>query len=67
LAEQSPLPATDNDVEVDNDIDNLNADHDDDELLHFRSINNILGTAEFALHALVAEELHMVSSHFRRG
>jgi hypothetical protein len=60
LAEQSPLPAADNDVEVD--IDNLNADHDDDETLHFCSINNILGTAEFAPRALVVEELHMVSS-----
>jgi hypothetical protein len=79
-AEQSPLPATDNDTEVDNDIDNLDAnhnnaevgddvdndnldaDHDDDRLLGFRSINNILRMAEFVTRALVVEELHMVSS-----
>jgi hypothetical protein len=63
-AEHSTLPATNDDVEVDNDIDdgNLDADHDDDALLHFRSINDILRTTGFAPHALVIEELHVVSS-----
>jgi hypothetical protein len=46
---------------VDNDVDNDNLDADHDELLHFRSINNILGMAGFVPRALVAEELHMVS------
>jgi hypothetical protein len=57
--EQSPLSAEDNDVEVDND--NLDADHVDDVLLCFRSINDILRTVEFAPCALVAEEVHVVS------
>jgi hypothetical protein len=49
---------------VDNDIDdeNLNADHDDDAPLHLRSMSDILATPGFALRALVAEELHVVSS-----
>jgi hypothetical protein len=52
------------DAKIDDDIDdvNLDADHDDDMLLHFHSINDILGPTGFAPRALVAEELHMVSS-----
>jgi hypothetical protein len=63
-AEQSPLPAEHNDTEVDDDIDedNLDADHDDDTSLRFRNINDILRTARFAPRALVAKELHVVSS-----
>jgi hypothetical protein len=81
LAEQSMLPATDDDTEADNGIDdenlnvdhrnmkidddvddaNLNANHDDSPLC-FQSINEIHRMAGFALHALVAEELHVVSS-----
>jgi hypothetical protein len=50
-------------TEVDNDVDdNLDADHNDDAPLHFRSINDILKTTRFAPRALVAEELHLVSS-----
>jgi hypothetical protein len=64
-AEQSLLPADDDDAEVDDNVDddNLNADHDNGAPLHFCSINDILGTVRFALHALVAKELHMVSSN----
>jgi hypothetical protein len=65
-----------NDIEVDNDIDdnnidvghdhihddNLDVDYDNDALLRFRSINDILRTTGFAPCALVAEELHAVSS-----
>jgi hypothetical protein len=49
---------------VDNDIDdeNLNADHDDDAPLHLRSMSDILAMPGFAPRALVAEELHVVSS-----
>jgi hypothetical protein len=46
--EQSMLPAMNNDVEVDNDIDdnNIDVDHDDnDALLHFYSINDNLKMA----------------------
>jgi hypothetical protein len=62
--EQSSFPTEDNDAEVDDDIDddNLDVDYDDDVVLYFRSINDILRTAEFAPRALVAEELHVVSS-----
>jgi hypothetical protein len=49
---------------VDDDVDdeNLDVDHDDDALLHFRSMSDILATPGFAARALVAEELHVVSS-----
>jgi hypothetical protein len=49
---------------VDDDIDdgNLDADHDDDAPLHFRSMSDILVTPRFMTRALVAEELHVVSS-----
>jgi hypothetical protein len=51
-------------VEVDNDVDdeNLDADHDDDAPLRFRSMSNILATPGFMPRAMVAEELHVVSS-----
>jgi hypothetical protein len=63
LTEQSTLPAKNDNAEVDNDInDNLDADHDDDASIHFRSINDILMMVGFAPRALVAEELHVVSS-----
>jgi hypothetical protein len=64
LIEQSTLPSKDDDMEVGDDIndDNLNADNDDVALLHFRNINNILGAGRFASHALMVEELYMVSS-----
>jgi hypothetical protein len=75
-AEQSMLPATNDDLdddnlnaehddtEVDDNVndDNLNADHDDDVPLCFCSINGILRTARFVPHALVAEDLDVVSS-----
>jgi hypothetical protein len=62
--EESPLPAGADDAEVDDDIDdeNLDVDHDDDASLGFRSMSDILTTPEFTPHALVAEELHVVSS-----
>jgi hypothetical protein len=74
--ELTMVPAMNDDMEVDNDIDdnnleadnydaddgNLDADHNNDALLHFRSINNILRTAGFVPQALVAVELHVVSS-----
>jgi hypothetical protein len=58
------LDADHNDAEIDDDVDSdtLNADHDDDASLHFHSINDILKTTVFVPHALVAEELHVVSS-----
>jgi hypothetical protein len=61
---ESPLPAGAGDTEVDDDVDdkNLDADHDDDAPLRFRSMSDILTTPEFAPRALVAEELHVVSS-----
>jgi hypothetical protein len=76
LAEQSMLPAMNDDLDDDNlnaehddtevddniDDDNLNADHDDDVPLHFCSINGILRTARFVPRALVAEDLDVVSS-----
>jgi hypothetical protein len=64
LTEESPLPAGAGDTEVDDDVDdeNLDADHDDDALLHFRSMSDILTTPGFTPRALVAEELHVVSS-----
>jgi hypothetical protein len=62
--EESPLPAGAGDVEVDDDIDdeNLDADHDDDAPLRFRSMSDILAMPGFTPRALVAEELHVVSS-----
>jgi hypothetical protein len=62
--EESPLPTGAGDTEVDDNVDdeNLDADHDDNALLHFRSMSDILVTSGFAPHALVAEELHVVSS-----
>jgi hypothetical protein len=62
--EESPLPAGASDMKVDDDVDdeNLNADHDDDALLCFRSMSDILATPGFASRALMAEELHVVSS-----
>jgi hypothetical protein len=49
---------------VDNDVDdeNLDANHNDNASLRFHSMSDILTTPGFALHALVAEELHVVSS-----
>jgi hypothetical protein len=65
LTEESSLPAGAGDMEVDDNIDdeNLDADHDDDVPLHFRSMSGILETPGFTPCALVAEELHVVSSH----
>jgi hypothetical protein len=62
--EESPLPAGAGDTEVDDDIDdkNLDADHDDDAPLLFHSMSDILATPGFTPRALVAEELHVVSS-----
>jgi hypothetical protein len=61
--EESPLPARANGAEVNDDIDNenLDADHDDTPL-RFRSMSDILTTLGFTLRALVAEELHVMSS-----
>jgi hypothetical protein len=63
--EESPLPAGTGDMEVDDDVDdeNLDPDHDDDALLHFHSMSDILTTPRFTPRALVAEELHVVSSN----
>jgi hypothetical protein len=73
-AEQSTLPAMNDDTEVDNDIDddnldanhddddNLDADHDDNTPFRFRDINDIVETTGFVPRALVAEELHVVNS-----
>jgi hypothetical protein len=58
--EDSPLLAGASDTEVDDDL-NLDADHDDDAPLRFRSMRDILATPGFTPHALVAEELHVVS------
>jgi hypothetical protein len=65
LTEESPLPTGANDMEVDDDVDdeNLDANHDDDAPLRFHNMSDILMTLEFAPCALVAEELHMVSSN----
>jgi hypothetical protein len=62
--EESPLPVGAGDMEVDDDVDdeNLDADHHDDAPLRFRSMSGILATPGFAPRALVAEELHVVSS-----
>jgi hypothetical protein len=63
--EESPLPTRAGDVEVDDDVndENLDADHDDDAPLRFRSMSDILATPGFATRALVSEELHMVYSN----
>jgi hypothetical protein len=62
--EESSLPTRAGDAEVDDDVDdeNLDADHDDDALLRFRSMSDILVTPRFLPRALVAKELHVVSS-----
>jgi hypothetical protein len=62
--EESPLLAGGGDTEVDNGFDNenLDADHDDDAPLRFRSMSNILAMPKFTPRALVTEELHVVSS-----
>jgi hypothetical protein len=62
--EESPLPARAGDTDVDDDVDdeNLDADHHHDAPLRFRSISDILTTPKFAPCALVAKELHVVSS-----
>jgi hypothetical protein len=62
--EESPLPAGAGDMEVDDNINdkNLDADHDDDTPLRFHNMSNILTTPGFAPCALVAEELHVMSS-----
>jgi hypothetical protein len=64
LIEESSLPAGAGDVEVDDDVDdeNLDVDHDNDASLCFRSMSDILTTPGFTSRALVAKELHMVSS-----
>jgi hypothetical protein len=62
--EESPLPAGASDTEVDDDVDNenLDADYDDNTPFRFRSMSDILATPRFTPRALVAEELHVVSS-----
>jgi hypothetical protein len=62
--EESLLPARAGDTKVDDNIDNenLDDDHDDNAPLRFCSMSDILATPGFAPHALVAEELHVVSS-----
>jgi hypothetical protein len=62
--EESPLPATASDAEVDNNVydENLDADHDNDAPLCFRSMSDILVTPGFTSRALVFKELHVVSS-----
>jgi hypothetical protein len=62
--EESSLPTRAGDAEVDDDVDdeNLDADHDDDALLRFRSMSDILVTPRFLPRALVAKELYVVSS-----
>jgi hypothetical protein len=61
--EESSLLARAGDTVVDNDTDDeiLDADHDDDAPLRFRSMSVILATPGFTPRALVAEELHVVS------
>jgi hypothetical protein len=62
--EESSLHARAGDAKVDDDIndENLDADHDDDTLLRFHSMSDILMTPGFVPRALVAEALHVVSS-----
>jgi hypothetical protein len=51
-------------MKVNDDVDdeNLDADHDHDAPLRFRSMSDILATPRFTPRALVADELHVVSS-----
>jgi hypothetical protein len=65
--EESPLLAGACDAEVDVDVDdeNLDANHDDDAPLRLHNISDILATPGFVPRALVAEELHVVSSNER--
>jgi hypothetical protein len=67
--EESLLPAGAGDTEVDDDVDNenLDVDHDDDAPLRFGSMSDILTTPGFTPRALVAEELHVVSSNEPAG
>jgi hypothetical protein len=62
--EESSLHARAGDAKVDDDIndENLDADHDDDTLLRFHSMSDILMMPGFVPRALVAEALHVVSS-----
>jgi hypothetical protein len=60
--EESPLPVGGGDAEVDDDDENLDANHDDDAPLRFRSMSNIPVTPGFVPRAPVAKELHVVSS-----
>jgi hypothetical protein len=60
--EESPLPAGGGDAEVDDDDENLDANHDDDAPLRFRSMSSIPVTPGFVPRAPVAEELYVVSS-----
>jgi hypothetical protein len=68
--EESPLPTGASDAKVDDD-ENMDGNHNDDALLYFCSMSDILTTPGFASHALVAKELHVVSSNesasFARG
>jgi hypothetical protein len=62
--EESPLPAGAGDMKVDDDIndENLDADHNHNAPLRFYSMSDIFTMSGFAPRALVAEELHVVSS-----
>jgi hypothetical protein len=61
--EESLLPTGAGDMEVDDvDDENLNADHNDGASLRFHNMSDILATSGFTSRALVAEELHVVSS-----
>jgi hypothetical protein len=55
---------SEDDVEIDDDVndDNLDTDHGDDASLCFCSINDILGSTGSTPRALVAEEMHVMSS-----
>jgi hypothetical protein len=62
--EESPPPIGAGDAKVDDDVDdeNLDSNHDDNAPLRFRSMSGILVMPGFTSRALVAEELHVVSS-----
>jgi hypothetical protein len=62
--EVSLLHGRASDTEVDNDVDdkNLDIDHNGDAPLHFHNMSDVLVTPGFTPCALVAEELHVVSS-----
>jgi hypothetical protein len=62
--EESPLPVGASDAEVDDNVDNeiLDANHNDDTPLRFHNMSDILTTSGFTSCALVAGELHVVSS-----